>query len=63
MKKLQKQKLKQIVSCIVGVPAAIIAFSEPENEYWYIPFVAWGIVIAILKWNNIIKLNRSKYEY
>ena len=50
-----KQKLKQTLSWSIGIPAAIIAFSVPnEVMYWWVTILGWTILLGILKWNNLL---------
>lgn len=47
------QKIKQIISWMIGLPAGLIVVSEIQDlTYWWIQFVALGLLIAILKWNR-----------
>lgn len=55
MRQAKTNKLKQIISLILGIPAAIIMFSEIENlEYWWIQLVAVLVLLIVLKWNNLL---------
>lgn len=52
---------KKVISWTIGIPAAIVACGEPNDlRFWYVPFVALGIVIAILAWNHAF---REEEEY
>lgn len=47
------QKIKQIISWLIGFPAGLIVVSEIQDlTYWWIQFVALGLLFAILKWNH-----------
>lgn len=47
------QKIKQIISWMIGLPAGLIVVGEIQNmTYWWIQFVALGLLIVILKWNH-----------
>ena len=49
-------KLKKIVSWTIGVPAGLLAVSEYEDlRFWWVPFLAMGVAIAILAWNGLFK--------
>lgn len=53
MPRERKQKIKQIISCTLGIPAAIVAVSEPnEIEYWWVSVLAAAVVVGILLWNR-----------
>jgi len=53
MAKLPKQTIKKMVSWTIGIPAAIIAASEINDlNYWWLPFMALGVIVIILKWNH-----------
>lgn len=48
-----KNNFKKVVSWGIGIPAAIVAVSEIEDlRFWYVPFIAMGLVVAILFWNR-----------
>lgn len=48
--------IKKTLSWGVGVPAGLLAFSEVEDlRFWWVPFVAMGIALAILAWNGAFK--------
>lgn len=54
--------IKKTLSCGVGVPAGIVAVSECEDlRLWWVPFVALGVVIAILAWNGAFKKEEAKW--
>ena len=49
-------KLKKVISFAIGVPAGICAFGEVEDlRFWWDPFVAMGVALAILAWNGAFK--------
>ena len=61
MQLVSRQKLKQAVSWIIGVPAFFIAFSGSENiSYWWMPIVSMGILTVILAWNGLIESPRER---
>ena len=46
-------QIKQIISWLIGLPAGLIVVSEIQDlTYWWVQFVALGLLIAILKWNH-----------
>jgi len=48
--------LKKVISWAIGVPAGIITVSETEDlRFWWVPFIAMGVAIAILAWNGAFK--------
>lgn len=50
------RKIRKIASLAIGIPAGLVAFSEVEDlRYWWVPFVAMGIVAAVLAWNGAFK--------
>jgi hypothetical protein len=50
------RKIRKIASLAIGIPAGLVAFSEVEDlRYWWVPFVAMGIVVAVLAWNGVFK--------
>ena len=54
-----KTIIKKIISYTLGIPAAIIVFSEVEDlSLWWIQFVAMIVVIAVLFWNGAFKEER-----
>ena len=60
----QTNIIKRIVSWTIGVPAVLIAFSEVSDlNYWYLPFVAMGTLVLILKWNRVFDEEPQKYQF
>ena len=60
MLKRAKNNLKKLISWTIGVPSAIVMFSEVEDvRYWFLPFVAAGMIIGILCWNHIFATGGS----
>jgi len=56
------RKIRKTASLAIGIPAGLIAFSEVEDlRYWWVPFVAMGIVIAVLAWNGVFKKEEAKW--
>jgi len=50
------RKIRKIASLTIGILAGLVAFSEVEDlRYWWVPFVAMGIVVAVLAWNGAFK--------
>ena len=48
--------IKKTVSWTVGVPAVLLIISEIRNlDFWWLPFIGLGTVVAILCWNGIFK--------
>ena len=44
---------KQAISWIIGLPAAIVIFSEVNDlALWWLPFVAIAVLAVILFWNG-----------
>ena len=58
-----KIKIKKIVSWAIAVPAIIFAAGEIKDlTYWYVPFLALGILVAIIWWNGgFIKSQEESY--
>lgn len=62
------QKIKKTISWIIGFPAGLIAVSEVNDlAYWWVQFLAVGILILVLLWNHAFgqeqyqpKLNRRR---
>lgn len=62
------QKIKQAISWMIGLPTGLIVVGEIQDlTYWWIQFVALGLLLAILKWNHVFdqeqyqpKLNRRR---
>lgn len=47
------KKIKQIISWTIGLPAGLIVVGEIQDlTYWWVQFVALGLLVAILKWNH-----------
>ena len=45
---------KKVISWAVGIPAALIAFSQVDDlSMWWLPFVAMGALVLVLKWNHV----------
>ena len=45
--------IKQLISWVIGLPSALIVVSELNDlTYWWVQFVAMGLLIVILKWNH-----------
>lgn len=56
------KKLKKVVSWGVGAPAGLLAFGEVEDlRFWWIPFVAMGVAVAIIAWNGGFKKEEAKW--
>lgn len=51
-KTAQINKFKRVVSGTIAIPAALLTTSEPELEFWWVPFLAMGVFLAVMKWNN-----------
>ena len=63
MHKPQKQTLKQILSWFIGIPAALVAFSEPkEISYWWVSILGWTVLVGILAWNNLLNIKEETNE-
>lgn len=61
MSKWVKNNLKKLVSWVIGIPSALIMFSEVEDlNYWYIPFIGAALLLAVLCWNNAFR--EESYE-
>ncbi len=53
---------KKVVSWTLGVPAALFAVSEVQDlNFWWVPFVAMGAVILVLRWNHAFD-NKEEYQ-
>ena len=51
-----EKMLKKVISWAIGVPAGIITVSEVEDlRFWWIPFIAMGVAVALLAWNGAFK--------
>lgn len=56
------RKIRKIASLAIGIPAGLVAVSEVEDlRYWWVPFVAMGVAIAILAWNGAFKKEEAKW--
>lgn len=56
------RKIRKIASLAIGIPAGLVAVSEVEDlRYWWVPFVAMGVAIAILAWNGAFKKDEAKW--
>jgi hypothetical protein len=52
---------KKVISWAVGIPAGFIAFSEVNDlSMWWLPFVAMGALVLVLKWNQVF--DEEKYQ-
>lgn len=50
------QRIKQIASWAIGVPAAVLATSEVSApKLWWIPLAAAGAILLVLKWNGLLE--------
>lgn len=57
------RKIRKIASLAIGIPAGLVAVSEVEDlRYWWVPFVAMGVAIAILAWNGVFNKEVSYGE-
>lgn len=62
MSKRVKINFKKVISWVIGLPAALVMFSEVEDmRYWFVPFIAAGLLLGILYWNHIFASGDS-YE-
>ncbi len=53
MSKWIKINLKKLVSWAIGIPSALVMFSEVEDlSYWYLPFIGAALLFAVLYWNH-----------
>ncbi len=51
-----EKMLKKVISWAIGVPAGTITVSEIEDlRFWWIPFIAMGVAVALLAWNGAFK--------
>ncbi len=58
-----KQKTKQTISWVIGIPAGLIVVGEQEGlEYWYLPFVALGIIIFLIWWNKGFDYQQNNFN-
>ncbi len=56
----KRVNFKKTVSWMVGIPSALVMFSEVEDmRYWFVPFVAAGLLAVILYWNNVFDTEKS----
>lgn len=56
----KRVNFKKTVSWMVGIPSALVMFSEVEDmRYWFVPFVAAGLLVVILYWNNVFDTGKS----
>lgn len=54
------RKIREIASLAIGIPAGLVAVSEVEDlRYWWVPFVAMGIMVAVLAWNGVFNKEES----
>lgn len=56
MRQPKTNTIKKITSILLGVPAAILVFSEIEDlKYWWIQFVTLAVLMLVLLWNGAFK--------
>lgn len=62
MSKWIKINLKKLASWAIGIPSALIMFSEVEDlNYWYLPFIGAALLVAVLHWNHAFS-EKEVYE-
>lgn len=50
----KNKQIKKIISWVVGLPAAIIAMSEPTDlRLWWVQFVAIAVLAVVLFTNGV----------
>lgn len=50
----KNKQIKKIISWVVGLPAAIIAMSEPTDlRLWWVQFVAIVVLVVVLFTNGV----------
>lgn len=50
----KNKQIKKIISWVVGLPAAIIAMSEPTDLHlWWVQFVAIAVLAVVLFANGV----------
>lgn len=50
----KNKQIKKIISWVVGLPAALIAVSEPTDlRLWWVPFAAIAVLAVILFANGV----------
>lgn len=55
--------IKQLISWIVGFPSAMIVLSELNDlSFWWIQFMALGLLVAILRWNHTVDQDQKQYQ-
>lgn len=55
--------IKQLISWVVGFPSAMIVLSELNDlSFWWIQFMALGLLVAILRWNHTVDQDQKQYQ-
>ena len=55
--------IKQLISWMVGFPSAMIVLSELNDlSFWWIQFMALGLLVAILRWNHTVDQDQKQYQ-
>lgn len=50
----KNKQIKKIISWVVGLPAAIIAMSEPTDlRFWWVQFTAIAVLAVVLFANGV----------